>query len=497
MVNAPMDMVARRAILAAAQRVDTGNMSILPVLRMLLAAALLALVCSAPSALAQARRALIIGVGEYTQLRSLEGVPQRDAEGFGRVFSGPLGFDDVTVLNDVTQTDFLIALSEFIDRTEEGDTVVFIFSGHGWSDGAENYLAFADAPATGTESSRKLRTVALSGAVLEQIQGRMPRAVIAIIDACRDNPFADQTKSLPKGLGRVQEREGVLVAFAAGQGQTALAKVPWDADGGYSLFTRHLLPRLANASRPLSRIFEDVRNEVQREAESVPHWQRPAIYSELPLDWCLGTSCETSLSEEGALWLTATRQAGTAEACTVYADYIARFPKGEYIAAATRLAALPPCAEAPSNWSYLASYQPTLLKQMAQPVYVCDDAHATVYFGYDRAVISQDGAASLDAFFGDNPGCRISRIVIEGHDDGTFINEDGNRISQEYSLRLSERRASSISAYLQAMGAPAEKIIIHAFGAARPAVPDGDPAFNRRVEVTVVYEAEVPDGLPG
>lgn len=470
-------------------------MPILPALRILLAAALMALACAALPAFAETRRALIIGVGDYTQLRSLEGVPQRDAEGFGRVFSGPLGFEDVTVLNDITQPDFLIALSEFIDRTQEGDTVVFIFSGHGWSDGAENYLAFSDAPATGTESSRKLRTVALSGAVLEQIQARMPRAVIAIIDACRDNPFSDQTKSLPKGLGRVQEREGVLVAFAAGQGQTALARVPWDADGGYSLFTRHLLPRLANASRPLSRIFEDVRNEVQREAESVPHWQRPAIYSELPLDWCLGQSCEASLSEEGALWLTATRQAGTPEACAVYTDYIARFPKGEYIAAANRLAALPPCVEAPSNWSYLASYQPTLLKQMAAPVFVCDDAHATIYFGYDRAAISQDGAASLDAFFGENPGCRISRIVIEGHDDGTFINEDGNRISPEMSVRVSERRASSVSAYLQAMGAPAEKILVHSFGAARPAIPEGDPAFNRRVEVTVVYETDAPHGL--
>lgn len=488
-------MAGARVILGHAQWVDRANMPMLPALRVLLAAALLALACAALPAFAQARRALIVGVGDYTQLRSLDGVPQRDAEGFGRVFSGPLGFEDVTVLSDITQPDFLIALSEFIDRTQEGDTVVFIFSGHGWSDGAENYLAFSDAPATGTESSRKLRTIALSGAVLEQIQGRMPRAVIAIIDACRDNPFSDQTKSLPKGLGRVQEREGVLVAFAAGQGQTALAKVPWDADGGYSLFTRHLLPRLANASRPLSRIFEEVRSEVQREAESVPHWQRPAIYSELPLDWCLGQSCEASLSEEGALWLTATRQAGTPEACAVYADYIARFPKGEYIAAANRLAALPPCAEAPSNWSYLASYQPTLLKQMAAPVFVCDDAHATIYFGHDRAMISQDGAASLDAFFGENPGCRISRIVIEGHDDGTFINEDGNVISPEMSARVSERRASSVSAYLQAMGAPAEKILVHSFGAARPAIPGGDPAFNRRVEVTVVYEADAPHGL--
>ncbi len=107
-------------------------MRIISGIRLLFTAALLALVSAATPALAQARRALIIGVGEYTQLRSLEGVPQRDAEGFGKVFSGPLGFEDVTVLNDISQPDFLIALSEFLDRTQEGDTVVFIFSGHGW-----------------------------------------------------------------------------------------------------------------------------------------------------------------------------------------------------------------------------------------------------------------------------------------------------------------------------------------------------------------------------
>ena len=38
------------------------------------------------------------------------------------------------------------AVGEFVEKIEPGDTAVFVYSGHGWSDGAHNYLVGVDAP---------------------------------------------------------------------------------------------------------------------------------------------------------------------------------------------------------------------------------------------------------------------------------------------------------------------------------------------------------------
>lgn len=469
-------------------------------MRLVLAAACLLMLSSLPSAMAQARRALIIGVGDYDHLTSLEGVPQRDAAGLAGVFQDQLDFEDVTVLPDLTQNEFLTEFSAFIDRIETGDTVVFFFSGHGWSDGSENFLAFTDAPLSGTESSRRLRTVPLSQTVIQALQERAPGAVIAIIDACRNNPFADHTKSLPKGLGPIREQEGVFIAFAAGQGQTALARLPSDDQATYSLFTRHLLPRLANASRPLSRIFEEVRNEVQADAGTVPHWQRPAVYSELPLDYCFSGSCRGALDAESSLWLTAAALSGDAEACGVYADYLSQYPEGKYTIAARRLAAMPPCAQAPVNTGYQTMSDADtggrlLTIGLGEPLdkiddrkdLVCAEARATVYFDYDSGGLNPEAIDTLSRFIA-YQDCTISRVIIEGHDDGTFVNEDGTLISPEYAVGVSARRARAVADYLMVSGVPGEAIITHAYGTSRPAIPGGAAAFNRRVEVSVIYQ---------
>lgn len=464
------------------------------VLRAICVAAILLVATSLQTMSAQARRALIIGVGEYQHLTSLKGVPQRDAAGFAGVFQDQLMFDDVEVLPDITKTEFESEFADFIDRIEEGDTVVFFFSGHGWSDGVENYLAFRDTPDTGTEASRKLRTVPLGGTVLELLKSRKPGAVVAFIDACRNNPFADHTKSLTKGLGLLQGGDGVIIAYAAGEGQTALAELPEETEPNYSLFTRHLLPRLANATRPVSFILEEVKQDVKRDAESVPHLQNPAFYTELPLKWCFGENCQVELSEERALWMDASEKAGTPEACTLYKDYIRRFPTGTYANAARLYSALPPCAEAPSNRTHASSFlpepEPGTFGKVKE---FCESITATIYFNYDSSNLNTESANTLSKItdtvrlWEDQNECKIANLIIEGHDDGTFVTEEGSLISSEMSLRVSERRAQSVADFLSAGGVNADSIVVNAFGSTRPAVEKGNAAFNRRVEVTAIY----------
>lgn len=467
------------------------------VLRAVCVAAILLIASSLQTLSAQSRRALIIGVGEYQHLTSLEGVPQRDAAGFAGVFRDKLMFDDVEVLPDITKTEFESEFADFIDRIEEGDTVVFFFSGHGWSDGAEDYLAFKDTPGTGTETSRKLRTVPLGSTVVELLKSRKPGAVVAFIDACRNNPFVDHTKSLTKGLGLVKGGKGVMIAYAAGRGQTALAKLPEEAEGGYSLFTRHLLPRLANPRRQMVFLLDEVKQQVSSDVETVPHLQDPAIYNELPVKWCFSGDCQPELNDELKLWLSANEKAGTPEACTLYKDYMRGFPTGAYANAARLYSALPPCAEVPSNRYFASSFQPepkpgdtaTSVKVKK----ICESITATIYFDYDSANLNNESVATLEKLtrsskqWDDQSECRIANLIVEGHDDGTFVNDDGNLIAPAMSISVSERRAQSVADFLTAGGVRADNVLINAFGSTRPATENGNAAFNRRVEITAIY----------
>ena len=112
---------------------------------------------------AKTKRALIIGVGDYEQLPDLQKTTG-DATGYSEAFEGQLGFE-VTRLIDPGTIEFLEALDGFLQSIEPGDEVAFIFSGHGWSDGADNFLALKDAPLESSEFALRRQTVSLSNDV--------------------------------------------------------------------------------------------------------------------------------------------------------------------------------------------------------------------------------------------------------------------------------------------------------------------------------------------
>lgn len=72
-------------------------------------------------------------------------------------------------------------------------------------------------------------------------------------------------------------------------------------------------------------------------------------------------------------------------------------------------------------------------------------------------------------------------VEVAGHTDSTG--------SEEYNQSLSERRAASVSQYLQARGIMAERMITVGMGELRPVADNGTDAgraANRRVEITMV-----------
>ncbi len=294
------------------------------------------------------KRAFIVGVGDYDELTDLQKTIG-DAQGYSEVFQTDLGFE-VTRLLDPTLEEFLIAFDAFSESVAPGDEVAFIFSGHGWSDGGDNFLALKDAPQQSSERMLKRATVSLSSVVLDELKGRKPGVLFTIIDACRDNPFDLGTRTMTRGLVRQEMVRGTLVVYAAGAREKALDRLSPDDASPYSVFTRSLLPKLRDPGRPLMRSVDEARNEVAALATTVGHQQRPAIYSDISLDFCFAGDCNTAsdaLDQETQDWIYLSSGSYTAvDPCTKYERHLAAYPNGKFAEVARRNLANPPCATA-------------------------------------------------------------------------------------------------------------------------------------------------------
>jgi len=280
----------------------------------------------AAAADAQAKRAFIVGVGDYDQLPDLEKT-LGDADGYTDVFTNDLGFD-VTHLKDPGHIEFLEAFDGFVKTISPGDQVAFIFSGHGWSDGADNYLAMTDAPQVASEFALSKQTVSLAGDIMGQVRARNPDLVFAVIDACRDNPFDTGTRTMTRGLVRMEQVPGTLVVYAAGARQKALDRLGPDDTSNFSVFTRSLLPKLKDPKMPLMRAVEDAKNETTELAQTINHRQRPAVYTDVSIDYCFaGDDCNTNVTvdidEETSDWVHISSAGyGTVHPCEKYQNYL-------------------------------------------------------------------------------------------------------------------------------------------------------------------------------
>lgn len=249
--------------------------------------------------------ALVVGNDNYQNVEPLLKA-RSDAEGY-REFLLDRGFD-VTLKLDIGGRDMVVALAEFLDKIATGDTVLFIYSGHGWSDGRENYLVPVDIRSGGSETLIAAESFALRNGVngiIDQISRRGPSLTVAIVDACRNNPFAnpsDGTRAigLERGLVQVEAPVGTFIAFSAGEGQTALDRLSNDDPVPYSVFTRFFLDELAKP-QDLQSAFKATQLAVNQSAQSIGHPQRPAYYDEVIGSACLTGNCTPQLVDPSKL----------------------------------------------------------------------------------------------------------------------------------------------------------------------------------------------------
>ncbi len=219
------------------------------------------------------RVALVVGNSAYSHATPLTN-PKNDAQDMSAAFER-LGFE-VTTLTDLGFDDMRRALRTFSSKAVRADMAVIFYAGHGMEVNKQNYLIPADAKLQ-TDRDISFEAIPLELAT-EAVSGARTLRLV-ILDACRNNPFAasmtmtSSTRSLGRGLARVEPEAGTLVTFAAKEGTTAL-----DGTDRNSPYTKALLKHLETPQLEINFLFREVRDDVMA---STNQQQQPFTYGSL------------------------------------------------------------------------------------------------------------------------------------------------------------------------------------------------------------------------
>jgi len=222
------------------------------------------------------RKALIIGNDLYTDVPKLQNAAA-DADAMAKALEG-VGFKVSKHLN-LNEKAFKQALRDFRLTIQGGDEVLFFFAGHGVQLGAANYLLPTDIKGD-HEEQVKDEGIQLQK-VLDDLQEKKTKFALAVIDACRDNPFKGQGRAIGgRGLAPTSAATGQMIMFSAGSGQQALDKLGTNDKNKNGLFTRIFLKEMTKPGVSVDRVLRNVRNEVVTLAKGVGHEQTPALYDQ-------------------------------------------------------------------------------------------------------------------------------------------------------------------------------------------------------------------------
>lgn len=225
-----------------------------------------------------ARLAVVIGNQDYAEIADL-GNARHDAERMAELLRNE-GF---TVFDayDIDRRGFEDLLRTSILNVSDGAEIVFFYAGHGLQIGRRNYLLPVDV-AFDSIYDLPIESVTLDR-VIEVLSAR-GEVHVAIIDACRDNPFPDKMLAGNLDASLFETRSGFdvfqtplnsLVAFS-----TAPGMVAFDGESGEnSPYTAAILKVVeAHPDDDILTIFARVRENVYKttEGKQVP-WESSTL----------------------------------------------------------------------------------------------------------------------------------------------------------------------------------------------------------------------------
>ena len=222
------------------------------------AAVILSALLSFPAPAAQ-RVALVIGNASYAHAPGLAN-PLNDAADIGGAL-GRLGFA-VTRLENAGYAALRCGGGCWSSQraASASEIAVVFYAGHGIEVDQRNFLVPVDARLASDQD------VEFEAVPLELVSRAVERASglrLVILDACRENPFAVQmqragaTRSIGRGLARVEPSGETLIAYAAKEGTVAS-----DGAGRNSPYSEALLGHLEEPGLEVGLMFRKVRDAV-------------------------------------------------------------------------------------------------------------------------------------------------------------------------------------------------------------------------------------------
>ena len=218
-----------------------------------------------PSLTATERRvALIIGNGAYPGAARL-GNPVNDADDVSAALRA-VGFD-VTEGKDLTLAGISEIIETFRDKARGADVALFYYSGHGMQFDEQNWLMPVDARVT-TAFDARHSNMSLQEMIAEFETSA--RTTLVFLDACRNNPLADELRQRLKSQNRaVGDARGLrpieikapqtMVVFATRPNATAA-----DGIGRNSPFTEAFLQHIKTPGVEIEALMKRVSQTVSQ-----------------------------------------------------------------------------------------------------------------------------------------------------------------------------------------------------------------------------------------
>ncbi|MEQ1697380.1 MAG: caspase family protein [Hyphomicrobiaceae bacterium] len=215
------------------------------------------------TSLAHAKRvALVVGISDYAYSPRLEN-PGRDAAAMASALTAA-GFEVVRSVNDDLPS-LTRALDQFYTRADGAEAALFFYAGHGLQFEGVNYLVPRDAELR-SETRLKQEAIALQD-IIAAIEKRAA-VTLVFLDACRDNPLAEQLQRSMKGKERSAgvtrglapmtiRNPDTLLVFAAAPGRTAN-----DGEGQNSPFTTAILENIRQPDVEIELLMKRVTRDV-------------------------------------------------------------------------------------------------------------------------------------------------------------------------------------------------------------------------------------------
>ena len=220
------------------------------------------------------RVALVIANSDYEHAEKLLN-PTNDAKALAEAFRR-LNFDSVTLKENLDYRNLRLALKDFANESAGAELALVYFAGHGIEVAGQNFLIPTDARLE-SATDVDFEGIALPS-VMSSVEGAKNLKMV-ILDACRNNPFRSRmalrsgTRSIGRGLAKVEPDNNTLVAFAAKEGTVAL-----DGDTGHSPYANALLQVIEEPGVEIGFMFRRVRDLVLK---ATGQRQEPFTYGSL------------------------------------------------------------------------------------------------------------------------------------------------------------------------------------------------------------------------